>query len=311
MWMIYILSPSRIRRNIRIKSFASALDMKLTIISGRSGSGKSTVLRYLEDRGYHCVDNLAASLLPALAERISSESDGIVNVAVSIDARNLSVDLSLVPGIVEQLKQQGIPVEIVFLDANGETLLKRFSESRRKHPLSTDQVGLREAIDEESDLLEPIALLASLSIDTSSMSLQQLQDAISQRIIEKSETGLALLFQSFGFKNGVPADADIVYDVRCLPNPYWESRLRALDGLDDPVSTFLESFEIVQEMFTDVCGFLETWLPRFEENSRSYITVAVGCTGGRHRSVYFCEKLARHFEHGIANVQVRHREIRA
>ncbi len=311
MWMIYILSPSRIRRNIRIKSFASALDMKLTIISGRSGSGKSTVLRYLEDRGYHCVDNLAASLLPALAERISSESDGIVNVAVSIDARNLSVDLSLVPGIVEQLKQQGIPVEIVFLDANGETLLKRFSESRRKHPLSTDQVGLREAIDEESELLEPIALLASLSIDTSSMSLQQLQDAISQRIIEKSETGLALLFQSFGFKNGVPADADIVYDVRCLPNPYWESRLRALDGLDDPVSTFLESFEIVQEMFTDICGFLETWLPRFEENSRSYITVAVGCTGGRHRSVYFCEKLVRHFEHRIANVQVRHREIRA
>ena len=311
MWMIYILSPSRIRRNIRIKSFASALDMKLTIISGRSGSGKSTVLRYLEDRGYHCVDNLAASLLPTLAERISSESDGIVNVAVSIDARNLSVDLSLVPGIVEQLKQQGIPVEIVFLDANVETLLKRFSESRRKHPLSTDQVGLREAIDEESELLEPIALLASLSIDTSSMSLQQLQDAISQRIIEKSETGLALLFQSFGFKNGVPADADIVYDVRCLPNPYWESRLRALDGLDDPVSTFLESFEIVQEMFTDICGFLETWLPRFEENSRSYITVAVGCTGGRHRSVYFCEKLARHFEHRIANVQVRHREIRA
>ena len=311
MWMIYILSPSRIRRNIRIKSFASALDMKLTIISGRSGSGKSTVLRYLEDRGYHCVDNLAASLLSALAERISSESDGIVNVAVSIDARNLSVDLSLVPGIVEQLKQQGIPVEIVFLDANGETLLKRFSESRRKHPLSTDQVGLREAIDEESELLEPIALLASLSIDTSSMSLQQLQDAISQRIIEKSETGLALLFQSFGYKNGVPADADIVYDVRCLPNPYWESRLRALDGLDDPVGTFLESFEIVQEMFTDICGFLETWLPRFEENSRSYITVAVGCTGGRHRSVYFCEKLVRHFEHRIANVQVRHREIRA
>ena len=310
MWMIYILSPSRIRRKLRIKSIAAALDMKLTIISGRSGSGKSTVLRYLEDRGYHCVDNLAASLLPALADRISSESEGIVNVAVSIDARNLSVDLSLVPGIVEQLKQQGIPVEIVFLDANGETLLKRFSESRRKHPLSTDQVDLREAIDKESELLEPIALLASLSIDTSGMSLQQLQDAISQRIIEKSETGLALLFQSFGFKNGVPADADIVYDVRCLPNPYWESRLRALNGLDEPVRAFLESFETVQEMFTDICGFLDTWLPRFEENSRSYITVAIGCTGGQHRSVYICEKLARYFERRIANVQVRHREIR-
>ena len=284
--------------------------MKLTIISGRSGSGKSTVLRYLEDHGYHCVDNLAASLLPTLAERISSESEGIVNVAVSIDARNLSVDLSLVPGIVEQLKRQEIPVDVVFLDANGETLLKRFSESRRKHPLSTDRVGLREAIDKESELLEPISLLANLSIDTSVMSLQQLQDAISQRIIEKSETGLALQFQSFGFKNGIPADADIVYDVRCLPNPYWETRLRALNGLDDPVRSFLESFDIVQEMFNDICGFLEIWLPRFEENSRSYITVAVGCTGGRHRSVFFCEKLARHFEDRIANVQVRHREIR-
>ena len=220
------------------------------------------------------------------------------------------MDLSLVPGIVEQLKHQEIPVDVVFLDAGSETLLKRFSESRRKHPLSTDQVGLREAIDKESELLEPIALLASLSIDTSSMSLQQLQDAISQRIIEKSETGLALQFQSFGFKNGIPADADIVYDVRCLPNPYWEARLRAQSGLDDPVRSFLESFDIVQEMFTDICGFLETWLPRFEENSRSYITVAVGCTGGQHRSVFFCEKLARHFEGRIANVQVRHREMR-
>ena len=284
--------------------------MKLTIISGRSGSGKSTVLRYLEDHGYHCVDNLAASLLPALSERIAAESDGVVNVAVSIDARNLSVDLSLLPGIVEQLKRQDIPVEVVFLDAKGATLLKRFSESRRRHPLSTDQVGLREAIDKESELLEPIVLLASLSIDTSSMSLQQLQDAISQRIIEKSETGLILQFQSFGFKNGVPADADIVYDVRCLPNPYWEARLRSRNGLDDPVRSFLESFDTVQAMFADICGFLETWLPRFEENSRSYITVAVGCTGGRHRSVFFCEKLARHFEGRITKVQVRHREIR-
>ncbi len=285
--------------------------MKLTIISGRSGSGKSTVLRYLEDRGYHCVDNLAASLLPALVERVDSKSDGIVNVAVSIDARNLSVDLSLVPGIVDELKQRRIAVEVVFLDANSDTLLKRFSESRRKHPLTSDQVGLREAIDKESQLLELIGALASLSIDTSNMSLQQLQDAISQHIIEKSETGLALQFQSFGYKNGVPADADIVYDVRCLPNPYWETRLRARNGLEEPVRSFLESFDSVQQMFADICRFLETWLPRFEQNSRSYITVAVGCTGGQHRSVFICEKLARHFQGKIANVQVRHREIRA
>ncbi len=284
--------------------------MKLTVISGRSGSGKSTVLRYLEDRGYHCVDNLAASLLPALIKRLCSAAGGIANIAVSIDARNLSVDLSLVPGIVEQIKERDIPVDIVFLDANSETLLKRFSESRRKHPLSTGRVALREAIDQESALLEPIALLASLAIDTSRMSLQQLQDAVSQRLIEKTESGLALQFQSFGYKNGIPVDADIVYDARCLPNPYWDPELRPLNGLDAPVGTFLESFEIVQRMFADICCFLQTWLPRFEENSRSYLTVAVGCTGGQHRSVFLCEKLARHFAAKMANVQVRHREIR-
>jgi len=285
--------------------------MKLTIISGRSGSGKSTVLRYLEDRGYHCVDNLAAGLLPTLVDRIAADPGGIVDVAMGIDARNLSADLTLVPGIVAELKRRGIPVEIVFLDAGSETLLKRFSESRRKHPLSTGQVGLSEAIDEESALLEPIALLASLSIDTSSMSMQQLQDAISQRIIEKTESGLALLFQSFGYKNGIPADADIVFDVRCLPNPYWETPLRPLTGRDAEVRAFLESHEIVQRMFDDIRGFLEIWLPRFEENSRSYITVAVGCTGGQHRSVFFCEKLRSHFDGRIANVQVRHRELRS
>ncbi len=284
--------------------------MKLTILSGRSGSGKSTVLRYLEDRGYHCVDNLAASLLPALADRIASTTR-IADVAVSIDARNLSADLALVPGIVDQLREQRLPVDVVFLDANRETLLKRFSESRRKHPLSTGQVGLSEAIDSESALLEPIALLASLSIDTSAMSLQQLQDAISQRIIEKSESGLALLFQSFGYKNGIPVDADIIYDARCLPNPYWEARLRPLNGTDAPVRAFLESFDIVQQMFTDIRSFLESWLPRFEQNSRSYLTVAIGCTGGQHRSVFLCEKLVRHFQGVIANVQVRHRELRS
>ena len=269
------------------------------------------MLRYLEDRGYHCVDNLAAGLLPTLVDRIAADPGGIVDVAMGIDARNLSADLALVPGIVAELRRRGIPVEIVFLDAGSETLLKRFSESRRKHPLSTGQVGLREAIDAESALLEPIALLASLSIDTSSMSMQQLQDAISQRIIEKTESGLALLFQSFGYKNGIPADADIVFDVRCLPNPYWEAPLRPLTGRDAEVRAFLESQGIVQRMFDDIRGFLEIWLPRFEENSRAYITVAVGCTGGQHRSVFFCEKLGRHFEGRIGNVQVRHRELRS
>lgn len=283
--------------------------MKLLIISGRSGSGKSTVLHILEDRGYYCIDNLPASLLPSLADRLVSDSSVSSNIAVSIDARNIYVDLQSVPTIIEQLKQKALSIDIIFLDANSQTLLRRFSESRRKHPLSDDKVGLREAIDKETELLEAISLMASLSIDTSSMTLHELRDAIKSRIVEQSDTGLALLFQSFGFKNGVPVDADIVYDVRCLPNPYWETALRALTGLDQKVVDYLDSQQEVQHMLADIKDYLQKWLPRFEENNRSYITVALGCTGGQHRSVYLCEKLGSYFQDHIQNVQVRHREL--
>ncbi|MBT8145521.1 MAG: RNase adapter RapZ [Gammaproteobacteria bacterium] len=283
--------------------------MKLLIISGRSGSGKSTVLHILEDRGYYCIDNLPASLLPSLADRLISDSSVNSNIAVSIDARNIYVDLQKVPTIIEQLKQKALSIDIIFLDANSQTLLRRFSESRRKHPLSDDRVGLREAIDKETELLEAISLMASVSIDTSSMTLHELRDAIKSRIVEQSDTGLALLFQSFGFKNGVPVDADIVYDVRCLPNPYWETALRALTGLDQKVVDYLDSQQEVQHMLADIKDYLQKWLPRFEENNRSYITVALGCTGGQHRSVYLCEKLGSYFQDHIQNVQVRHREL--
>jgi UPF0042 nucleotide-binding protein len=197
----------------------------------------------------------------------------------------------------------------VFLDANSQTLLKRFSESRRKHPLSTDTIGLREAIDKESELLEPISLMASLSFDTSNMSLHQLRDTIKSRLIRGEDTGLALLFQSFGYKNGLPMDADIVYDVRCLPNPYWDTALRSLTGLDDEVSAFLDAHEEVQLMYDDIRNYLKKWLPHFEDNNRSYITVAVGCTGGQHRSVYLCKKLGESFAKESKNVQTRHREL--
>ena len=220
--------------------------MKLTIISGRSGSGKSTVLHILEDRGYYCIDNLPASLLPFLANRITSDASSNPNVAVNIDARNISADLQQVPEIINDLKQKDLPTEIIFLDANSQTLLKRFSESRRKHPLTTDTVGLKEAIDKESELLEAISVIASLSIDTSNMSLHQLRDTIKSRLIDNIDTGLALLFLSFGYKNGVPVDADIVYDVRCLPNPYWDTSLRSLTGLDGAVEAFLDAHEEVQ-----------------------------------------------------------------
>ena len=283
--------------------------MKLTIISGRSGSGKSTVLHVLEDRGYYCIDNLPASLLSSLASRISSDATGIPNVAVSIDARNISADLDKFPRIINELKNKSLPTEIVFLDANSQTLLKRFSESRRKHPLSSEAIGLKEAIDKESELLEAISIMASLSIDTSNMSLHQLRDTVKNRLLDDQQTTLALLFQSFGFKNGLPVDADIVYDVRCLPNPYWDNSLRSLTGLNDAVVGFLDSQEEVQEMCSDIENFLQKWIPSFESNNRSYITVALGCTGGQHRSVYMCEKLGEIFSTQGSNVQVRHREL--
>ncbi|MBL6744839.1 MAG: RNase adapter RapZ [Pseudomonadales bacterium] len=283
--------------------------MKLTIISGRSGSGKSTVLHVLEDKGYYCIDNLPASLLPALAKRISTDASDLTQVAVSVDARNVSTDLEQVPQIVAELKEKTIPTEILFLDANSQTLLKRFSESRRKHPLSSESVGLREAIDKESELLEPISVLANLTIDTSNMSLQALRQTVKERMLDDQANAMALLFQSFGFKNGVPVDADIVYDVRCLPNPFWDNSLRALTGLDDAVKKFLGDESEVSEMLEDISNYLEKWLPKFEANNRSYITVAVGCTGGQHRSVYLCERLAESFVGKISNVQVRHREL--
>lgn len=267
------------------------------------------MLHILEDRGYYCIDNLPASLLPSLADRISADPAGIPNVAVSIDARNISSDLQQVPDIIRDLQSRDLPTEIVFLDANSQVLLKRFSESRRKHPLTSETLGLKEAIDKESELLEAISVMANLSVDTSSMSLHQLRDVVKNRLINSSETTLALQFQSFGYKNGVPADADIVYDVRCLPNPYWDTALRSLTGLDREVIDYLESQDEVQQMVDDIKDYLQKWLPRFESNNRSYMTVGVGCTGGQHRSVYLAEKLGQYFASSIKNVQVRHREL--
>lgn len=283
--------------------------MKLTIISGRSGSGKSTVLHILEDRGYYCIDNLPASLLPALAERVSSGAIGTPNVAVSIDARNISSDLEQVPSIISDIEAQSFPTEVIFLDANSQTLLKRFSESRRKHPLTSESVGLKEAIDKESELLEAISVMATLSINTSSMSLHELRDTIKSRLVANKDTSLALAFQSFGFKNGIPVDADIVYDVRCLPNPYWDTSLRGLTGRDLSVIDFLNKQSLVTEMLNDISHYLIKWLPSFESNNRSYMTVGIGCTGGQHRSVYICEQLGKRFADKITNVQVRHREL--
>ncbi|MDG2089634.1 MAG: RNase adapter RapZ [Gammaproteobacteria bacterium] len=284
--------------------------MKLIIISGRSGSGKSTCLHVLEDLGYYCVDNMPASLLEALAERIAEENNTELDkVAVSIDARNLSGDISKFREIFNRIDASTLDQQIIFLDAETNTLLKRFSETRRKHPLSNSDLGLLEAIKLEKDLLSPIADLASLNIDTSTLNLHDLRDIVRDRVANHQPNVLALQFQSFGFKHGTPIDADMVYDVRCLPNPYWVNALRGLTGLDPEVIEYLEAELDVDKMFNDIKDFLETWIPSFERNNRSYITIALGCTGGQHRSVYLSEKLREHFSQTISNIQVRHREL--
>ena len=284
--------------------------MKLMVISGRSGSGKSTCLHVLEDIGYYCVDNLPASMLGTLTESVSNDlHPEFQEVAVSIDARNISEDLEKFPHIFENLDSNKIKRQIIFLDADDNTLLKRFSETRRRHPLTSENLGLLEAIKKEKFLLAPIISLSNLTIDTSSLSLHQLRDIVKNRVTSKAGTGLSIQFQSFGFKHGVPVDADMVFDVRCLPNPYWVVQLRSLNGLDKEVADYLDSQHEVQDMYTDIKDFLTRWLPKFEANNRSYITIAIGCTGGQHRSVYLCEKLKLEFNTTSYNVQVRHKEI--
>jgi len=284
--------------------------MQLIIVSGRSGSGKSTALHVLEDAGYYCIDNLPVGLLSSLVQQMGPDSnDDMKRVAVSIDARNAVTDFSRFPDIISKLPQT-ISTEILYLDANDAALITRFSETRRKHPLSMDGLPLSDSIAAERQLLEPIATLSDLSIDTSKMNLHDLRDLLNKRIVRSNKTGMAILFQSFGFKHGIPIDADIVYDIRCLPNPHWIASLRPKTGQDTEVVEFLEQQDSVKQMFTDIRGFLETWLPQFASSNRSYITIAIGCTGGQHRSVYFCEKLAKYFDKPNSDIQIRHRELK-
>lgn len=281
--------------------------MKLVIISGRSGSGKSTALHQLEDEGYYSIDNLPVSLLPGLVEELSKSGlNEHQHVAVCIDARNAQRDLQNFDDFYRQITTKA-EVTIVYLDANSDTLIKRFSETRRRHPLSNKQVALAEAIERERLLLEPIVFQAHLNIDTSGMTIYDLRSTIKERLIGSGK-GLAIQLQSFGFKRGVPIDADIVFDLRMLPNPHWKDDLRPLTGSDQAVKDYLDAFEDVQQMFEDIYNYLHRWLPRLEQSNRSYVTVALGCTGGKHRSVYMAERLARALGQEHDNIQVRHRE---
>ncbi|OZB19860.1 MAG: RNase adaptor protein RapZ [Marinobacter sp. 34-60-7] len=285
--------------------------MKLIIVSGRSGSGKSTALHVLEDLGYYCIDNLPIGLLfPLTTEATTQEAPGrLRKMAVSIDARNLSAELANFEAIYRQLKATGVEVEIIFLDADEQSLLQRFHATRRKHPLSDDKTSLREAISSEKALLEPLSRLADLYVNTTGLSMYELRDMVKQRVAGRKDQELALLFQSFGFKHGVPVDSDYVFDVRCLPNPYWDTSLRKYVGTDQPVIDFLEREPLTDQMVSDLTGFLETWLPSFADSNRSYMTISIGCTGGQHRSVYICEQLGQHFRQHYRNVQVRHTEL--
>jgi UPF0042 nucleotide-binding protein len=284
--------------------------MKLVIISGRSGSGKSTALNVLEDAGFYCIDNLPAGLLPSLIEQSKNNSIENNNLAVCIDARNHTDDISSLTSVCKNLPND-VETQIVYLDANSTELIKRFSETRRKHPLSNKTTTLREAILNEEKLLAPIAAIADVQINTNDMNVHDLREVIKKRLCSHLETGgMAILFTSFGFKNGIPIDADIVYDVRCLPNPYWKPELRHYTGKDKEVQNFLNNHADVETMFNDIRSYLEHWLPKFDASNRNYITISIGCTGGMHRSVFLCEKLTAHFSSKMDNVQIYHRDLK-
>lgn len=283
--------------------------MSFLLVSGLSGSGKSIALHALEDSGFYCIDNLPARLLPHLAQQIQQSGDQpIDNVAVGIDVRNREF-LKGLPDALKELSQAGINYQIIFLEADDAILIKRYKETRRKHPLTDEDVSLLEGISLEKGQLNPLSSNATLRVDTTFTTPHQLRQQILDFANSSKSDRLTLLFRSFGFKHGTPLDADYVFDIRCLPNPYWQTELRQYSGLDEPVIEFLEKQTEVHEMFDSICAFLEKWLPSFIQENRSYLTIAIGCTGGQHRSVYLTDRLASYFSGKGIHTQVRHREL--
>ncbi|CAJ0993369.1 RNase adapter RapZ [Pantoea sp. Nvir] len=277
--------------------------MVLMIVSGRSGSGKSGALRALEDMGFYCVDNLPVALLPELAHSLVARN---ISAAISIDVRNMPESPEIFDTAFNNLPDAFSP-QWLFLDADRHTLIRRYSDTRRLHPLSSKNLSLENAIDEENTLLEPLRSRADLIIDTSEMSVHELAEILRTKLLNKRE--LTMVFESFGFKHGIPIDADYVFDVRFLPNPHWDPKLQTMTGLDRPVITFLEQHIEVNQFIYQTRNYLELWLPMLETNNRSYLTIAIGCTGGKHRSVYIAEQLADYFRSCGKNVQSRHRTL--
>lgn len=281
--------------------------MRLVLVSGLSGSGKSVALHMLEDLDFYCVDNIPAALLkPLIAHTVRSEEPVYRRTAVGLDARNTEVEIATIPTLIDELKRAGIACELIFLTATTEELLRRFAETRRKHPLSRDSGNLHDSITAERRLLDPIINAADLLLDTSRMGIHELRLAVQQRIEQRATGRMSILFQSFGYKRGIPGDADFVFDARTLPNPYWEPALRALTGRDAEVVQYLQAYPAVGKLIDAIDQFVEARIPEHQAGNRRYLTIAVGCTGGQHRSVYIVEQLAQRFAARWPNVGARH-----
>lgn len=281
--------------------------MRIIILSGLSGSGKSVALHMLEDLGFYCIDNIPAALLkPFISHTVRSPEPTYERTAIGLDARNTAAEIATVPRLVDELRRSGIHCEVIFLVTSEEELLRRFAETRRKHPMSRNNVDLREAMELERQLLDPMVYAADMVIDTSRMGVHALRDIIHQRVEQRASGRLSLTFESFGFKHGIPGDADFVFDARSLPNPYWEPGLRNLTGRDPEVVRFLEGQTNVSALVQDIQTFIEARIPEYQDSNRGYLTVAVGCTGGQHRSVYIVDRLARHFAARYPSVTARH-----
>ena len=283
---------------------------RLIIVSGLSGAGKSHVLNTLEDQGYYCIDNLPISLFNQMASLLIDPGSGFpFKVGVGIDARSPAVELASLPDSIARLRDQGVAIEILFMEANKEVLTMRFSETKRKHPLSSNEISLPDAIDKEMEILSALSDIADLKIDTSYTTVHGLRELICERMVERPGHSMSMQLVSFGYKHGVPHDADFLFDVRCLPNPHWEKHLRPFSGKDQAVIDFLRQHEIVNTMVDNIRTFLASWVPYFERENRSYLCIGIGCTGGHHRSVYVVEQLSEYFKTRGMHVVVRHRDL--
>ena len=278
---------------------------RILIVTGQSGSGKSSALQVLEDLGYYCIDNLPLALLPEIVAKLDSENN-LEQLALGVDVRSTRADLQEFDHVFEQLQSHG-SVDIIYLTTQDQQLISRFSASRRPHPLSSRFKSLIQCIQEEKTLLLPIQLRSTVHIDTSDKSVHDLKHTLLSKLGQSDN--LILILQSFGYKHGIPLDADYVFDVRHLPNPHWDLELRKYSGLDLPVQQFLLQSEQTGEMFEDIYHFLDKWLPAFAEGHRHYMTVSIGCTGGQHRSVYIVDRLKKALEEKWS-IQVLHREMK-